>query len=265
MEYELNVYNPETIPDYATVIIYAKRRSGKSILVQDLIYHNRKRYDDIYLFSNTIELQADDIYGFVPKSNKYNDLESDVIQTIMDKQAKEIKKYNKSKKHKVPHIAIVLDDIITSKSFLKRNNLITNLFIQGRHFHISLFVLSQSFSGNEGISPVLRRNADLIISFFLHSQMDKEALCKQYISIKDYKEGIALFQKITENPYQCIVIENHKTEARDYKDYIYTYKAALKNKKFKIGKEKGKFEVLTTDKKHENDLRIPIKSLKNTK
>ncbi len=255
---EIKQWDPKDLVDFATVIIYAKRRSGKSVAVQDILYHNKQRYDEIYLFSNTIELQGDDVYSFVPKGHKYNDLENEVIQGIMDKQTKEIEKEKKQKslgrKYKVPHICIVLDDILSSKTFLKRsNNIITTLFVNGRHYHITLFVLSQSFSGLEGIPPIYRKNSDHIMAFFLHNQYDRENMAKQYLSVENHQAGQKLLQEITEEPFQMIIIDNHKAGARSYDEYVFKYKADIKIRKFMIGKEqRGMFKDMDPDK-----LRIP--------
>lgn len=220
------MWNPLSLVDYATVIIYAKRRSGKSVAVQDIVYHNRKRFDDVYLFSNTIELQKDSVYGFVPKENKYNDLKPDVIQKIMDNQQNLIMSKNKTGKGEIPHICIILDDILSSAVFQNRsNNIIKTLFVNGRHYHITLFVLTQSFSGNEGVPPVYRKNADHIMAFFLHSEIDRESIAKQYLSLSSSREGMELFKNITSEPYQMIVIDNYKAGARQYSDYVSAYKA----------------------------------------
>lgn len=257
----IKVWNPKDLVDYATVIIYAKRRSGKSVSVQDIIYHNRKRFDDIYLFSNTIELQSDDVYSFVPKENKYNDLKPDVVAKLMEEQKQHVIKYHKDKKHKVPHLCIVLDDILSSKNFQNQsNNIIKSLFTDGRHYHITLFVLTQSFSGREGVPPVYRKNADHLMAFFLHNQDDRDGMAKQYLSVENHKAGMELLQKITEEPYQMIVIDNHKAGAREYKDYVSKYKASEKVPKFMIESKKRprKNEVQLQIKDNDIRLRIPI-------
>lgn len=233
----MNEWDVKSLIDYATVIIYAKRRSGKSHAVQRIIYENKDKYDSVYLFSNTIELQPKDVFAFVPEENKYNDLRPDVIQNIMNEQQRMIMEGKKPE-----HVCLVMDDIISSGTFRKRsNNIVSTLFTNGRHYHITLFILTQSFSGNEGVPPVYRKNADYIMSFYLHNINDLKGMSEQYLSIDNTKDGMQLHREITTSPFQLCVVEVFKQNPRKYEDYVYKYTAPEQNvPKFQIPKKKPK-------------------------
>jgi len=248
-------FDPKTLVDHATVIVTARRRSGKSFSTQRIIYENRKKYDQIYFFSNTSDIIPESEYAFVPPENRYNFLDEIVIRDLINKQT-EIINFNKTRKksERIKNdICIIMDDILTDSGFNngRRDNVVSELFVQGRHIHISLWVLVQSFSGKEGIPPVLRKNADLIISFYQHNINDRKSIAEQFLSIKNTKEGAAMFEAITNEKHQACIIDVNNTTAREYSDYVYKYTAPDKPLPKFIIKNKDPNNVL-------NDIAISV-------
>jgi len=241
MEFEITAFDPRSIKENAFILIFARRRSGKSFAVQRLIYENRKNYDEVYLFSNTIDLQPKSEYGFIPDDHKYNKLDKEVIEDILETQQEQIQENLKKggKKKKVDHILIILDDIISDSTFLRRNSIIDKLAVQGRHSNISVIVLTQNFTGQTGISPAMRKNSDYVMSFYQQNINDLKKLSEQYLSLVDTKTGIQLLKDVTNDAYKMLVIEVTKTQARQYKDFVTFYKAPEILPKFKIGKDEG--------------------------
>lgn len=243
---DIEEWNTKTLVDYATVICTARRRSGKSFAIQRILSDNRKKYDEIYIFSKTIDIVPESEYAFIPTENKYNFLDEDKIKQLLEKQ-NNILNYNKSrppKEHIKNHICIILDDILTDATFRKPNNVVSELFVQGRHSKISLFVLVQSFSGREGIPPVLRKNADYIMTFYQHNVNDIKSMAEQYLSIVDTKLGMEYLKRITNQAHTMCVIDVNNVSARSYGEYLYKYKAPDKKlPKFMIGDEDKKLDL----------------------
>lgn len=234
-------FDPTKMVEHATVISTARRRSGKSFSLKRIICANQKKYDEIYIFSGTIDMPVNKKeYNFIPIENMYNHLDEDVIRNILKKQL-EMLEFNdtRSKKQQIrSNVCIILDDILTDSTFRKPNNIVSELFVQGRHSHISLFVLVQSFSGREGIPPVLRKNADYIISFYQHNVNDQKSMAEQFLSIVDVKIGTQYLKAITNEEHTACIIDVNNVSARKYEEYIYKYKAPDKCKDFFIGGDK---------------------------
>ncbi len=262
-------WDTTSLVEHATVIITARRRSGKSFALQRIMADNFKRYDECYIFSKTINLVPKSEYSFIPAENKFDHLDEQKIRDILNKQGA-ILSFNqdRSKKEQIrSNVCIILDDIITDANFRKQNNIVSELFVQGRHSMITIFVLVQTFGGREGIPPVLRKNADLIITFFQHSFDDRESMCRQFLSLVDRKIGMEYLRQVTNEEHTACVIDVNNTSARVYEDYIFRYKApSRKIPKFMIGSnEKRLKETIVVDKSaHTKDQRIKTSKAKNT-
>jgi len=236
-------WDPSTMVEHATVICTARRRSGKSFATKRILEANKKRFDEIYIFSGTIDMPVNrKEYDFIPTENMYNHLDEEVIRKILNRQI-EMLEFNDQRKKKDQirsNICIILDDILTDSTFRKANNIVSELFVQGRHSHITLLVLVQSFSGREGVPPILRKNSDYIISFFQHNVNDRKSLAEQFLSVVDTKLGMEYLRAITNEAHTAAVIDVNNTSARTYEDYIFKYKAPEKVKPFFIGQKKKK-------------------------
>jgi GTPase SAR1 family protein len=264
--YNIKTWDTKNITDYFTMIIYAKRRSGKSFLVQRFIHDNKDRFDEIYFFSSTADLIPDTEYSFIPNENKFDHLDNSVLEGIMDEQKGLLMESRKkgNKKIKIPHILVVLDDIMTDKSFLSQSSLISKLFVEGRHYHMSCIVIAQNFTGRTGISPQIRKNADYIVTFHQSNQDDLKNLSTQFLSLVSNKEGIRITKSITNEEHQALVIDNAIKGARKYEDYVFKYKApADKLPKFRIGTNKTSVKTGSSFQKYSNSVyTVPLQTIR---
>jgi Cdc6-like AAA superfamily ATPase len=223
-----------------SALIYGKRRTGKTVLVRDLLYSIKDWYSDIYVFSQTASIQSWN-FEYADKNNIYNGLDIPALEQIWNNQEKYIQlqmemmpkgsdpsEYKKT----LEHIVIVFDDVIAD-SQIRSSPIINNLFIKGRHYNIAVFILSQEFGGRYGINKVSRANTDLIISFYLNNENDRKSMVEQFLSTINKKNGEQIFKQITNEPYTVIVIANFETNL-DPEKYVYKYKANPDVPKFSI-------------------------------
>ena len=231
-------WDPETIPEHAFILIASKRRSGKTHLVRHIIKPIHKRFEKVYLFSETSYLQ-DNPYDFIPKGNQYNSFQPSVIQTLITSQQEIIERNKKlDKKSRVKnHILIICDDVINDPN-IRKNPVLKTLATQGRHSMITVILLAQTISARSGFPAVIRTNVDVFICFILHDQFNRETSAEQYASVVNKKEGMKLINSITcSEPYMAAVFDLSKTHIKSYKDYVYKIKAPDTKPKFKIGNE----------------------------
>lgn len=221
-----------------SMIIYGKRRSGKSLLVRDLLSQINDWYKNAYVFSETIFLQPD-LFDFIPLNNRFNGFNQDKMIEIWDKQEKYIIEAIKTQpdKSKLDMTLMIFDDVINDK-YIRSSSIFNKFFTMGRHCNICVIVLSQEVGGKEGISKVCRRNSDLIGSFFLESEYDRELLSSQFLSGKTKKEGMNIITEITTPSYQSMIFDCTSL-LRDFSDFVYLYKAEPDISTFMIGKSTG--------------------------
>lgn len=266
----INEWDPTTLVDYATVIVTARRRSGKTVFAKNVIAKNRKRYDEIYIFSSTIDKPANAAeYSFIPAQNRFTFLDEDKVRQILQKQD-EILNFNATRpkgEQVKSHVCIILDDILTDPKFRRPNNVVDELFVQGRHSYITCFVLAQTFSGREGVGPILRKNADLIVSFFQHNINDRKAMAEQFLSLENAKVGAEYLRQITNVKHTACVIDVNNVGARTYTDYVFKYLAPNKKlPKFMIGDSKKRIReekrsIITSNKSMSRKREtVPIKT-----
>ena len=216
-----------------SMIICSKRRTGKSIFMLDLCHKIKNWYITGYVFSMTADLQKD-MYDFVNKKNVFNSFNEEKLQEIWDKQEKMVMAMRtaKVKEEEIPHVLIVLDDVVSDPR-VRKSEILNRYFVAGRHLKFAVIVISQTFTG---VPPMLRTNCDISVAFYLDSQDNREAFAKQYLSTKNKNIGIMLFEKITtEKEYQCIVCMNCNI-SNDPECTVRKYIAKAKVPKFKVGK-----------------------------
>lgn len=234
-------------PSYlcCTALIAACKRSGKTVILKDLMSHLYKYYDDCYLMSESVWLQPKE-YDFVEEYRKIDHFDENLLSQIYERQVRHVQQIEAEglDKYKVgKKIMIILDDFISDPKVLK-SKVFRTIFTNGRHCLISIWCLSQTVNG---IPLMTRRNLDLVIIFFLENYRDREAISEQFLSIGDSRTivGDRIQRSITSVPYQAVVLREFK-KTQDYEELVGTYTATTKPKKFKfktldyVGKSKNK-------------------------
>lgn len=217
-------------------IIYGRRGTGKTTLLKDLVYQNRKLWDKVYLFSRTATLQ-DDNYYFIPTHHKYENYDENILGQIFEEQKKDVEMKKKNKQEKaIDNVLILFDDIISEEK-IRHSQTFNSLFTVGRHYYITPIVLTQSIGGQNGIPKVVRDNVDLVIGFAAHNQVDRELISERYLSQHHKKVGEEIYKQITNEPYVALAAVVGKPEIRMYEDFVYSYRAPEITPKFIIGHE----------------------------
>jgi hypothetical protein len=177
--------------------------SGKTNLMLNLLTRvgfYKNWFDRIFCLSPTA-LSLDESYKALEKNTKYKqgkDLlylpcKVEALQAILDVQEQE----EKAKK-----VLVILDDIVSFGRFCRSNELLT-FFVMGRHYNLSIFLLSQAF---HLIPKSIRLNMSCII-YFKGSMVETESLIEQYCpagySKKDFQKKVEL---ATDAPYSFLYI-----------------------------------------------------------
>lgn len=212
--YNIEEFSPEDIKEITggVVAIIAGTGSGKSVLLKDLLSHTHTNYKKIHLMSRTAKLQK--FFDFVPRSMISDDYDEKKLEEIWNSQLK----LNEEGRPLEP-ILVILDDIIASNSY-KKSKMLEECSISARHLNITVILLSQNFTS---IKPIIRNNIRIAICFQMQSAKERAKFSEQFLGADSARAGDILLRKITDVPYQCLIVQvykNGKTISEKVKKYI---------------------------------------------
>ncbi len=242
---EIHDFDPNTMPVVGNSCLwYAPSNAGKTTLMTYFFKQIAKNYQEIYLFSKTAHVQ-DSAFKFIPVKAKFDNLALEKLQSIIDSQKALIEENKHRKKHKrkpkkVPNIALVFDDIITD-SKLRFSGVLDVISTLGRHLKLGLFGASQSASKKYSFNKLTRGNTRFVCAGFLRSENDRACIVEEYFSFESKKQGLAVYRKITSEPYTFAVIDLAKSvNAKKISDYIFKIKCPPPEaiQSFEVGDEK---------------------------
>lgn len=218
-----------------SVIIFGSRGRGKSVCMRYLVYSLRKSWDEVYLFSETSQLQPK-TYEYIPKDHQFSEFAVDKLSELIERQKEDVNhKIENKQEDKIQHLLFLFDDVISNPK-IRSTPAFNSLFTLGRHIRISVIILTQCYGGRDGVGKAARNNIDLTISFFPQNVVDREAIVDQYLSTENSKYGEEILRQITSEDYCAIAIVGRKP-AMNYEDYVFKLKAPLKVPAFIIGKK----------------------------
>jgi len=217
--------------DHATIALIARRASGKSWLVKEIL-KVRKDLPSSVVICKTEKLNS--FYSkLIPDSYIYYNFESEILGRIFARQKKlneDNKKRKKlGKKPKDDRVLLIMDDCMSDKNWIKDPN-IGELFFNGRHYHIS-FILTMQYS--KGLPPDMRGNLDYIFLLAEDFLCNRKRLYEDYAGMfPSFDIFQQVFSELTDN-YGCMVINNRKHTNR-IEDKVFWYKAA-ETRDFQLG------------------------------
>jgi hypothetical protein len=223
-----NKFDMSKIDDTSIITMIAKRGSGKSILIKDLLQH-KTNIPTIVIISPTEKDNR--CYGEIaPDTFIYDKYDRKIIARIFDRQEylrkKNMKRKKENKKPINRGIIIVMDDCMFDNKWVN-DVLIRSIFMNGRHSKI-MYILAMQFP--LGITPTLRTNIDYVFLLHDNSHNNKKRLYEHYAGIfPNYKIFNKIFEELTIN-YKCMVIDN-KIKSNRLEDVIHWYKADMSSKK----------------------------------
>jgi hypothetical protein len=220
MTLELRKFDPRQMKDGCVVMAVARRASGKSELIKDLMYF--KRHVPCGIVCSGTEDGNSFYQSIVPELYVYNHFNKQAIERLLEQQ----RRAKVSGKHVHP-VYLVLDDLMYDKKFLN-DKLVRYLFMNGRHFNICMFITAQYLVD---VPPGLRANIDYV--FVLRDNVHRERLWRNIFTIFP---SLDMFQKAMDactQDYGALVLDNNSASTR-ISDCVFWYKSKL-GRKFRMG------------------------------
>ena len=205
----------------ATIVILARRGSGKSVLIKDIMYHLRKKIPTGTIISPT-ENEDPDFSHYFPMSYIYDKYDPVIIDQIFYRQMNILDKMKKTDRKINPHTLFVMDDCAHDDKWVKDEQ-IRELFSNGRHKKITYVVAIQDALV---IKPFHRGNVDFCMLLQENSGTIKERMFKSYANIFPNKRIFeSVFDQITKD-YGVMVIDN-ANRTSNLEKIVYKYKAKV--------------------------------------
>ena len=233
-EENISYFDPKNLVNSHFTIICARRRSGKSILVKDLIdkQFQSHKLDNSFLFTGT-----DSGFENIDKKYRYGPNDINKLDEIIENY-KIMNEFNKisdqHNKFKIKTL-VVLDDLAMQYKTKEFAEKLCNLSVLGRHhaYHplsLSFIIITQKIN----LIPVTcRTNCDYIMFNNISSMTELDTVMNENFfllsSDKDSKKKARnLYSElVTSEPYLFIICENHRTNIKKYNDYVKKYVVKL--------------------------------------
>lgn len=224
INYKLKKFSMEQIKDNSKCVFIGKPRTGKSVLVQDLLYH--KRNVPCATVICPTHRSNGSYSGLVPESCIFDEYDSSITEDIIKRQRRVINTGRENADN-----LYILDDCLYDDSWVKDTNM-KYIFMNGRWEKI-FFVWTMQYS--LGIPPALRTSIDYI--FILRENIigNRKRLYDHYAGMfPSFDIFCSILENCTEN-YECLVIDN-TTISNKVEDQVFWYKADI-HEPFRIGSD----------------------------
>lgn len=224
MKLKLSKWDPSAIKPYRIILIIGRRGTGKSTLLEDLLYQMRSNVDFAVAMSPTEE-SLNMFRQHMPESWLYPGYTPGKVEDMVEMQ----KALSRCNKHR--SLLLTLDDCLYEKSVL-RSTCMRQLFFNGRHLRICLIFAVQYLVD---VDPSLRTQIDYVISLREGILSNKNRLHRFFYGIvPNFQDFCNVLDKVTDN-YGALVLDATCTSTK-LEDCLYWYRANIKLPPFKIGK-----------------------------
>lgn len=226
MKLELKKFEARNLKYDSTCIFIAKRNTGKSFALRDIMWHMRELPCGTVISPTE---SANEFFGkFIPGVLIYEEYSPDIIAKFVERQRRiteqynaEVKKYGRSDID--PRSFLILDDCMYDKGWINDKN-IRYLFMNGRHVHV-FFAITLQYA--MGIPPTLRGNVDYVFLFREPTMSMREKLYKQYAGMfPSFDVFNQVMNACTQN-YEVLVLDN-RTQSNALTDQVYWWKATAR-------------------------------------
>jgi hypothetical protein len=198
----------------SVVCFVAPRRSGKSFLIKDLLYHHKTLPVGVVVSKREWLVHYYD--QFISPELIYESYDPRIIDGIFARQKKAI-----DEKWSNPYCFVVFDDTLCDSDSWRRDERIKELFYSGRHYKI-LFLLA--IRNPLDITPGMRANIDFTFILGTPNMKIRKRLYENCCGMFPSRE---IFDKVLDaytEDYGCLVIDN-TTNSSNLEDQVFYYKA----------------------------------------
>jgi hypothetical protein len=205
------VFNMQLTLKNKTLLVTAKRGSGKSNIIKWLVQAERRVFKKIFLISPTEQVNR--FFGdFIPADCIFEQYSEKWAEELIAKMTS----INTGKSGAaLENILVIMDDCISDTNF-HASPTIKKLFTRGRHIGIAVVVTTQYLFS---VPPVIRSNSD----FILCGQMNRQSvtiLTDEYMSVMERGDFVQMYSRATKD-FSFLLINNTSVKDCDDPDQLY--------------------------------------------
>ncbi len=223
-EVELNIkkFEPVLLEHYRThgrppkILILGKSGSGKTSLVQDLLFYIRKIHAGVVVCPT--EASLIDYRVMFPEVFIHDRWDSAVIANMLRMQ-KKIRKTNPRF-----HQLLMLDDIMYDNKVILKDESTRFIFMNGRNNNISVIVTMQYCMD---LSPDIRNQIDFVFALRDNVHANREKLWKNFFGIIPSSDAFHQIMQNCTKGFNAIVLDNNARSGK-IEDCIFYYCADSK-------------------------------------
>jgi hypothetical protein len=222
-------FDLRTLPRNATILVYGKRRSGKSVLVRNIMYKHRDIPSGIVISQSE---ETNPFYRkFIPQSYIYERYDSVRMKQIYEHQVKAVKK--DSGPCPENNFFIVMDDVLSDVRAWKTDETLQRAMFNGRHANIFLVIVMQYCLA---LPPAIRSNFDYVFIFKDIIPANRKRLYENFAGIIGTFENFNRIMDEVTKDHGCLVIKLCG-DSNSWKDCVFWLKAKIIDRTFRVGSD----------------------------
>lgn len=230
----LKKFDPASLKTDSVIVAVARRRSGKSYLIKDLLSHHNDAFAAATVICPTEEFNR--FYSeFVPPAFIHHEYDSQILERIIKRQKDlnkriEADKMAKGYSNVDMSLLVIMDDVMSDVKWTNDPS-IRFLFLNGRHLKVCFIVLSQYC---KNLPPSLRSNVDYSFLLKEPSFENKKKLYESFsAAFPNFEVFSQVLDQLTED-YGVMVLDNTGHSAR-IEETVFWYRANVDIPPFTIG------------------------------
>jgi hypothetical protein len=216
--------DPSIIKPNRVILITGKRGTGKTTLLEYLLYRLRDRFDVVMGMGGS-HASVKMLEGFLPSSMVYG---APLVRKVekMVEMAKNLVEANKRRE-----FLLILDDCTFRKDIFKYP-VFREIFMNGRNYGITFIISAQYIMDLE---TDLRSQVDYVFTFKEMIRANQKRLWEYFYGMIDnFRDFQTILQTNTKN-YECLVMDNTDPTGELGK-ILYYFKAPMNTPTFTMGK-----------------------------
>jgi len=215
-------FDPAIISPTCRIVIIGKTHTGKSVLVKDFSYHQRRAYEYALGFIGTADTRKDYARSFGTSVMLHNDYSAETLRSLFD-----TNEILLALEHRLYSGLVVVDDCSKKKNLFQDDALV-ELAKNARHYNVGCIIATQYCLD---LSPAWRNQVDILVLLRNGIPKERKKIHECFFG-GDYKQFEKLMDACTKN-YMALVLDNRTAET-DIMKRVYWYKAQPNLPKFDI-------------------------------
>ena len=225
MKLELSRWNPSTILENRMILVHGRRGTGKSTLLESIMYDLQDRFDIVIGFCPTSTTRKM-LLQHIPEACVFDNHDDGIIEIVMNELG------NLLGGPKARKGLIVEDDVAFEKNIFS-TKVMSRLALNGRHQGVTYMNCIQY---SVCIPPQIRSQFDITITLRENIRANRVRLHEFFFGVFDtLEEFSAVLSAVTED-YGALVLDNTAT-ANDISKVVFWYKSHYPIPPFTMGRK----------------------------